>query len=385
VNRRAQRPPSGGSAATLVGIMLLLFIFYILFLPPQAREELLEDGSNGLSYEEGLLLNESPQSLSFTDKSVFDHNIPNLFLSAQTNAIVIAQENPFAIYKGWFGEKRKSIRFSIDELEQTENIILSFQAPVRHGTLVIELNGQTIYEAQVNLQNPPPVRLPRQMLSESNQLEMSVTGSWWSTREYELTDIKIVGEVTETATQIAETSFRVSNVEYDNLEKSFLDFYPVCNQRDVGVLTIELNGRIVHSSAPSCDSLNRQDLFQEDLKRGKNTLTLRITQGSYRIEQIRVRNILEPVETYIDYFYVPSSVYNDILDDERDAMLFIEFVDDRKAKRAELNINGVRDVIDQTDREYEKNLRRVIREGNNVLEIKPLTDLDILKLEVRAG
>ena len=42
MNRRAQKIHSGSPAAALIGIITILFIFYILFLPPAERKALLE-------------------------------------------------------------------------------------------------------------------------------------------------------------------------------------------------------------------------------------------------------------------------------------------------------------------------------------------------------
>jgi len=40
-------------------------------------------------------------------------------------------------------------------------------------------------------------------------------------------------------------------------------------------------------------------------------------------------------------------------------------------------------VIDQKDPDYERDITSFVREGNNYLEIKPLTELDIARVEVR--
>ncbi|MEM3154936.1 MAG: hypothetical protein QW165_05250, partial [Candidatus Woesearchaeota archaeon] len=252
------------------------------------------------------------------------------------------------------------------------------------GILVISLNGQKIFEGGVKVQNPPPVNLPKTLLRPTNQLDFSVTGGFFARKKYSLSDVKVVGDITDVKRQMAQNTFTISDTERENIETAFLDFYPICEQRTVGILTIELNGKVIYSSAPLCDSLNRQDLYAEDLRTGKNILVFRIDRGSYRIENIRVRTILKPVKAYIDYFNVKSSVYNDVLDRERQVILRIEFVDDKRQKRAEINVNGKKDVIDQRDFEYERDISSWIREGNNYIEIKPLTELDVVRLQVRA-
>ena len=129
---------------------------------------------------------------------------------------------------------------------------------------------------------------------------------------------------------------------------------------------------------------NRQELYTEDLRQGKNTLIFKITKGSYRIEQVRVRTNIKPVKAFVDFFDVKSILYNNVLDQKKRIVLDIEFVDDGRVKRAETNVNGKLDVIDQRQPTFTRDISKVVREGNNYIEIRPLTELDIVKLEVRA-
>lgn len=376
--------PSGTPAATLIGIITIIFIVYILFLPTEERRELLEGENYTDSDSKTTLLDETPGLLSFTKRTLFDHDIPSVFLSETTNAAVLAQENPFTVRKGWLSEQRKTMVFAVSTPAQTDNIILSLQAPSRAGTLVITLNGQIVFEGTVATQNPPPIILPKSLIAGANQLEFSVKGGFFSRKHYELFDVKVIGEVTDIARQAATSTFTISDVEKENLDTAFLDFYPLCDQADVGTLSIELNGRIVHSAIPACEGLNRQDLDKEELREGKNELTFRISQGSYRVEQIRVRTILKPVKPFIDYFKINSTLYNSVLDNKRDIILRVEFVDDDEDKQARLNINGRYDVIDQEDEVYEEDISAFIKEGNNYIQIDPLTELNIVRITVKA-
>ncbi len=384
MNKRGDKMQSGAPAAALIGIITLMFIFYILFLPPSERKSLLEGDNATIEEGTGLLLDEAPGLLTFTEKGVFDHSISNIYLIETKNSVILGQENPFIVKKGWFGEQQKSMVFSAGDLDNTENVVLSFQAPERKGILVISLNGQKIFEGMVNLQNPPPVSLPKTLLRPTNQIDFSVTGGFFSSRKYSLADIKVIADITDTKKQIAQNTFTISDTEKENLDMAFLDFYPICEQRTVGTLTIELNGKVIYAAAPACESLNRQDLYAEDLRTGKNTLVFRIDKGSYRVEQIRVRTVLKAIKANVEFFNVKTSLYNDILDKNRQVILRIEFIDDNKKKQAELNVDGRKDMIDQTDNIYERDISTWVKEGNNYIEIKPLTELDVVKLQVRA-
>lgn len=385
MNKRGEKLQSGSPAAALIGIITLLFIFYILFLPPSERKELLgeEEGVEGGVPGE-LLLQVPVGRLSFVPRNQFDHPLPNIYLVETRNAQILAKENPFMIKKGWFSEAKKTFTFSIPDLENTENVMLSFQAPERRGTLVIMLNGALIFESTVSLQNPPPVTLSKSLLRESNTLEFSVKGGFFSRKKFSFADVKVVGDITDVEKQKSTNTFSISQIEMDNFESGYLDYYPICEQKSVGTMTLELNGKIISSSVPACESLNRQELYLEDLRAGKNTVIFKITKGSYRIEQVRVRTLIKPVRAWVDFFDVKASLYNSVLDKKKHIILDIEFVDDGKLKRAKTNINGKLDVIDQRDARFTVDISTVVREGNNYIEIQPLAELEVVRLEVRA-
>lgn len=374
---------TGSPAAALIGIITLIFIFYILFLPPEERRALLEgDNVTAGEEEENVLLSTTIGRLAFVSRNQFDHPLPNIYLAETRNAQVLAQENPFTIKKGWFSEERKTIVFGIN-VQNTENVILSLQATERRGVLNIMLNGVKIFEAQVQSQNPPPITLSKTLLRDTNTIELYVTGGFLASKRYSLSDVKIVGDITDPTKQIAINTFSISDAEIDNFESGYLNFYPICEQQEIGQLIIELNDKIISSAVPACESLNRQEIYEEDLRDGKNTLTFKITKGNYRIEQVRIRTMVKPVKAFVDFFDVKSSLYNDVLDKSKKIILTIEFVDDGRAKRAETNVNGKLDVIDQKGPTFTRDISAVVREGNNYLEIRPLTELDIVKLEVR--
>jgi hypothetical protein len=383
VRRKAQ---SGSGAATLVGIILVLFIFYILFLPPEERKSLLDENALTTPGENSIgskLLDVAPGRLTFTEKSVIDHSIPNIYLESARESVILAQENPFTIYKGLFGEQRKRIVFSIDNLNNLNGAILGFSAPYRKGILTVTLNGMPVFENAVPVQNLPPVVLPKSLLRETNELEFFVQGSWIQRKKFELSDIKVVGELTDAARQRAESSFTISPTEFDNLESAYLDFFPICDQRTAGIMAGNLNGRLLFATSPACDSLNRQDVFKEDLVEGKNTISFQIDRGSYRIEQVRLRTTLKPVQSYIQYFDVKQSLFNDVLDKKRKVILKLEFVNDGQTKRADVSINGKLMSLDQKTNVFERDVSLAVREGNNYLEIRPLSEMNIVRVEAR--
>lgn len=381
------RGQEGSRAAAVIGILTLLFVFYILFLPPETRQELLEgnitdeDDGETQDYDE-ILLEESIGTLIPEGDHRFDHSIPNLYLAETRESTILARQNPFTIHKGLFGEEQKEFTFTLRELENTENVILSFQALKREGTLNIALNGVTIFQSPIGLQNPPPVNLPNNLLGEINTLKFWVSGGLFEGKEYSLADVKVIGDITDLRKQESTNTFQIVRAELDHLDNSYMDFYPICEQAYTGILTITLNGKAVYSAVPACESVNRQELYAEDLRLGKNTLTFQLSRGQARIEQIRVRNIVEEMKSYVAFFEVEEDLYTDMLQDDVETVLYIDFVS-KDRKRAELNINGRMRSIDQKEDRYEREITDYLVEGNNYIELTPITDMNIPRLEVR--
>ena len=194
--RKAQ---GGINAAVLVAIITGLIILYILFLPEDEREGILENKSvkkttNGDDDEDiDILLEEFPGRLDIV-KEIEEKNIPDIFLFEMTNAKELEKINPFIVRNGWFDKKDKVVSFGIDDLENTDNIILSFKAKKHRGILTIKLNNEVIFENEIETETVAPITLKKSLLNDENTFEFSVSSvgyRFWRTNEYSLEDMSI--------------------------------------------------------------------------------------------------------------------------------------------------------------------------------------------------
>ena len=213
--RKAQ---GGLNAAILVTIIGGLIIIYILFLPEDEREALLEnktidrgdDDDDELG--EGILLREFIGRID-TVEEIEDKDIPNIFLFETTNAKELQRINPFIVRNGVFDEKIKTIDFGIDDLENVDNVILSFRAKKRDGTLTIKLNNNIIFENDIDSETVSPISLDRALLRDANTLEFSVSSvgfRFWKTNEYSLEDIRVIGDITDKSKQESRNIFTIT-------------------------------------------------------------------------------------------------------------------------------------------------------------------------------
>ena len=386
-----KKAQGGVNAAILVAVIAGLIILYILFLPAEERESLLENKtvkktSTDDEEEEGLLLSVFPNRLEESSE-VEDKDIPNIFLFETTNAKELESINPFIVRKGWFDEKTKIETFSMNSLETTDNVILSFKAKKHDGTLTIKLNGEVVFENNIEQETVAPISLKKDLLKEDNTLDFAVSSvglRFWKTNEYSLEDIKIIGDITDRSKQESRNIFTLTSKDLANIEEANLRFVPYCKSvAEVGTLDITLNDRNLFSAVPVCDDSYKQSIPIGLLDAGENKIIFKTARGSYSVEQIKIEFDEKEVEKKVYFFETNQSEIDDIEDGDKDAILRLEFVDDEENKRADININDHFITLDDDERIFTRNINDIIEEGNNFIEIRPRTRLDIVELSIK--
>ncbi len=394
---------TGGNAATVIAIILLLFVTYIIFLPAEEREDLLGTdgayssggGGSGGSGSGGVarrvwLVNESIGHLESTRESNITHEIPNLNLFEGMETRTLVRFSPFDVSRGWFSRNDKTHVFLIDNLGSVDRAILTFQAPKYSGDLRILFNGVEVFYEKVRSASVPPIELPRALLREENTLEFQARGGMFESKRYSLSDVQVLGDFRDASRTAARFDFGMPSDEYAAFERARFEFFALCNDATVGRMAISLNGRSVYDSAPHCDTKTIQDLFKNDFVEGRNTLEFTLDKGAVQLEAVRLKTILEPTEPFITYFFVNSTVHRALNGSSRWANLTIRFVEDaqfdkkREQKKADLVVNGVLFTIDQRETVYERDITPHVLEGNNYIRLLPRSDLDIVKMTVLA-
>lgn len=392
IKKRGQA--TGGQAAALVGIITLILIFYILFLPPEERRELLyEDGieqGGSVSIARGddnvTLLSLNVGRLDYFPEKDFSKEIPNFYLDESTEGMIITQVNPFTIRNGWFDKQTNNFSITFTDLENTENILLSFAAKKHIGTLRIELNNQVIYESDIDQYNVAPINLEKRFLTDTSNIKFAVSGvgaKFWTTNEYLLEDIKITADVTDISRRAGGSLFTLSPVEFNNLLSSKLHFVPYCSQVEkIGRLIVHVNNKEIFAGIPVCDDPYRVPIPVNILNPGENTVQFRTEQGSYSVEQVVAKGDLKEVKALTNYFEINTTQYNNVVRQRNDVFLSIDFIDNDEEKEAVINVNGHLTYLDQRDPAYKRNIRNWILDGNNYITIEPQTTLDIVNMEI---
>ncbi len=382
--RRAQ---SGLNAAILIAVILGLIVLYVIFLPTSEREKLFYNktlSERNAEESENVLLLEYPKRLDKVEQ-IDSKEIPNIYLSKTQEAKEIEKLNPFTVRNGVFDNKEHTASFTIENMENTDNVILSFSTSKHKGTLTIKLNGEIIYEKDIESVNVEPVKLKKSLLEKENTLSFSVSSvglKFWTTNEYQIENAKIIGDITDISRQKSQNVFSLTQTEYNNLKKITLKFIPYCGSvSDVGMLDISVNNKNVFSAVPVCDDPYKQIIPIGTINAGENFIVFETSKGSYSIEQIELDFETEDTEKTLYYFEINETNWEKI-DDGSKVTLSLEFVDDNEDKRADININGHLTTIDQEEKDYSRNIKSWVEEGNNYIEIKPKTVLDIKELRI---
>ncbi len=384
--RRAQ--VSGTGAAVLVLIIAALIILYILFLPPEVREEILE-GKEALrpgapSGQEVFLL-ESPGRLDAVGQRVIEHSMPSIQLYSTTNAQLLHTVPSLYVKNGWFDKIEENVTFRVPDPALTSNVIFAFNTRVHEGRLRIKFGGETVFDDMVTTLNVEPILLPDEMLQESNTLTFSVGDvgwKFWHTNEFVIEDLTITGDVTDISTQQSKVVFLATATEKNNLEKASVRFFSDCDPDDVGILDVYLNGHNIFSSVPDCGTIRATEVSPTLLVSGENTLSFRTSKGAYLIDHISVTSELKEISNPTYYFEIQPAIFDEVVSGRAHLGLYFEFSNDIDQKRADIYVNGNPRAMDTRDRIWRLGIDPFINEGNNVIEIRPRSTLDIVNMRV---
>lgn len=390
----AKRAETGGGAATLVIVIAALILAYILFLPPDIREELLNepssgsdgDNDNNVNKDNKVLLSEVPGRLDVLSEEEIDHTLPEIRLFTETSGNVVYEQNSVYLKKSWFSERKVVQTFTIKDLQYYDKFILSFNAPVREGRLQVVLNGAVIFSNSLNDFNVPPITLSKNSIKEGeNTIEFSLEGTslrFWNFEEMTLESIKLTADFTDISASEGFTTFRVSKEEYDNLEKARLRFFVDCFQGEPGTLHVKLNSNIIFSATPECDATSPPIDVTDYVKQGENRMEFALSEGSVSIFSLQIKSFLKEPVNPVYYFELEDEDFADVARSDVNLTINATFLDDNQWKNANLIVNGHSMTMTTRDDSFNANIDSFVFKGTNALEIIPEDTIDILKLDL---
>ena len=391
-----KRGQAAAGAAVFVAILLGLIIMFIVLIPPPERASLLGEpfpnsnsnssGSSGhTTITENLLIVE-PGRIDYLGQRDIEHPLPVVNIYTRTESKVLAQKNVATAKRGVFSEEKDAFSFSLPDLQHTEKVLMSFTTEDVQGRLIISLNGEKIYDSDLQVEHAAPIHLPQNLLQEKNQLEFRVSSpgiKFWVTNFISLSNVQLVGEVTGVEAQSSHNVFLVSETEKRNLDRVLLKFQPDCLMNDVGKLSITMNGESIYDGVPDCDlAFVPIELSPDKINTGENQVVFTAERGTYVLSHVLIQSQLKKLEFPTYYFKLSADQMKMIHNNQRRLRLQLDFVDVVSRKFGELVFNGDELPFDTPESMLPFDLSSDALEGNNALKIKPQTTIEVRELKV---
>lgn len=391
---RTKKGQAAGAAVLLV-IIAAFLVGFIIMVSPQERADILGEDNESTADDSGTiegavveenLLTVSPGRVDYLAQEEIEHPLPVVNIYTRTEAKVLAERNVVYTKKGVFSGEEATFRFLISDLAHTEDVLLNFNVISSEGRLVITLNDEPVYDAEAVLGPIIPINMPKSILREQNIMVISVSSpglAFWSTNEVSLEKVKIVGEVTDIVAQSSKNIFLVSETEKQNLEKMMLKFQPECVYREVGKLTIAVNGNEIYKGIPDCDLAMVPIEFSPGLvNQGENELVFHTEQGTYLLSHVQIESELKELDFPTYYFELSNEQFEKVEEEEMRVRLEMNFVDVVSRKYGELVINGHIEGFETKEVSYVLDLSPDVVKGNNALKVKPKKTVEIRELKI---
>ncbi len=370
------------SLMVLIILIALFMTIYILVLPPSEREILLnqsfddEDGPpEGVSVDSRNLLTEVPGMVYPITSNTQTHSVNSVSLYVREEPETKSLSAGFTVSSSLFDTKEKELRFSIDDLEDLEELYLAFEVDRGEGILLIELNGNPLYSEETL--GTVALLLPMGMIKRENILTFktnSIGAAFWKSYKYSLRDVSI-DKVFERENNREDRSFVLRTEEIENLDSAVLRYSVFCNLGE-GILSIRLNDNSISSeSLPCTPGKKKVELDKNLLKTGTNELTFSLNKGDYVLDSILVETSLLKSEFRTYAFVLDEEEYDAVVSEERGVILSMGIRGTLKV--ADIIINGFTVSLDTTDTSFSKDISSYVREGNNIVEIVPKREFEI--------
>ncbi len=374
------------AAATLLAIIAASLIMFVLFVNPDDRAEILGDDTiSEIDDErriiEEVLLEETPGRIEYLELEEIEHNLASVRVYTKTESKELYGKNSLSIKNGLFSNDESEFDFTIQDLDETKDLLLTFHVDESQGSVQIYFNGEELFNKAVDAGENPAIEIPDYLLEKTNTILIKSNSpglAIWKTNYIDLEDLKIIAEVTDTRFQKAKNTFLVSETEYNNLESLELRFQPDCDYDHVGRLIIEINGRTVYAGVPDCGLEFVPSEFAIDIVNlGENEITFYTEGGEYELSHIRVISTLEEIEYPTYYFELDHEEFESIGDDEFFVEATIEFTDDTNVKQGHINVNGHKSHFDTRELSEGIEISSDVVQGNNAIRLVPGNTLEV--------
>ncbi len=375
-------------AASIIFVITAILVLYILLIPSDARDSLLDDNlisngnDNGKEEDREYVLDEHVGRLDYLASSEKTYPINSFIMQTKTEANILVSRSGLSVIKSVFEDEKARVDFQANP-ELTGDLTLAFNIERSGGILSITLNNNLIFRGELSSGNSPHILIENRHLQRHNELVFEVSSPgfvFWRVNRYDLTNINVVGDVTDDSMSKSSQSINIRSADYDLFDTARLRFLPVCDD-SVSGLSISINNREVFRGSPDCNVFNHIEFSKDIVYPGVNFLDFKISRGHILMDRVEIISSLDAPEPPVYYFEIDEEEYFSNGELNKYVIAGIEFTNPDR-KRLELFVNGRIIGITTTDVKVERDISEFVEPGMNSIEIRPRQDLDISSLKV---
>jgi hypothetical protein len=388
---KGKRGQSANRVGTIIILITVILVLYLLFLPPQTRDELLFDDTtpgddfNDSSVRERLL-DVEPGDLTYVDRERRRYSIPAYSVSSEVQGVELQRRDSIRIYKSLFNEQSTTMQFTTTP-SLTDNVLLSFNVENANGVITIDLNGETLYTDRVTGGSVPPISIDSDLLQSSNNLTFTVNPpgmAFWSTNEYELSNARVTADVRDTSQNENYQTVYIPEDDYERVERVEAEYIATCTERNVEGFELSINNFLLFEGTPDCALATQKSFDPGALQPGQNDLLTEIDEGNVLIDRFTLTTYFGDTEEKTYYFDLDDDYFtggDDPVLDDIQANATFTFADDDE-KQFNFFVNGRRMSITTRNSELSRNITGDVKPGNNVVRIEPRNDFTMSQLTV---
>ena len=409
MKKRGMASESGTSAAAAVILLIgLVIVVYLVLLPEEAREDVLEgrdldfdefdddnDDDNGDDDDndrDKTILLRNPGKLLPSGKDEVEKKFASVNLLDTSEKQNKKLADRIFVSRSIFSNNFEELEFIVEDVENLEKLSLFFNIKSAKGSILIQLNGKTVFEGGLD-SGDVPLELPVVNLRERNTLRMfgsKVGLAFLSRNEFELRDLELIEDFNIINKGELRT-FEISRKEA--IDDAEMQFFVNCVEINVdqGILKVFLNRNMIFFGKIVCDaSQSKFDVSEDLFVDGTNRLTFEIDNGNYIIEEIELNYDFDEGINPLYFFTIDEDDFEDITEEDDDVKLILSLdkTDDEDGetsnrKRADIRINDRTIFLDVNTKRFEKDITELVKEGENFIKIFPRNEFDLVQLEIR--
>jgi hypothetical protein len=384
---------AGNQAAILVIIIAVLLILFVLSLSPEERAKLLDEApTNGLdpAFPDSItLIRAMPGHIRYVPDTEKIHELAPFNLNAERKGDILYTKSSIYLKNSAFEKITDTITFKATP-QTTTNIILNFNVERSSGSLIIQLNDETIYNAPVKSGDSPVIHISPSQIKQENTLKFQVSGpgaAFWRYNEYTIRNLNIYGDILDLTRSKNTQVFNIGQREASELKEANLRYLPTCNQANIQNLRIHVNNLEIFTGIPDCNVFNTVQIPTNYLFEGVNDISFQIGEGRILIERARIQTSIDKPYTLTYYFEVRDAYFNFVneayeLRPRYDAIMDLTFPNTEQ-KRFDVLINGKPISFNTARLRETRSMNLFLQPGTNSIQIIPKSEFTMTELRIR--